>query len=436
MHENNDVNNDINTGTAETLVKVEHLGKKFCRNLKRSLWYGIRDIGAELRGSSRKKMKLRKQEFWALEDVNLEIKKGELVGLIGANGAGKTTILKLLTGLIKPDKGTITIRGKIQALIALGAGFNPVLTGRENIYINGAVLGFSKKDIDLMMDDILEFSEIGEFIDMPVQSYSSGMHVRLGFAVAVNLKPDILIVDEVLAVGDASFRRKARNKMMELLHSGISVLFVSHNMATVNAITSRCIYLKKGRIEAAGNSEEVTSLYLRDSISKNKKKGTGQTREQGYMENAYLGLPDVLMIKNLRLVGPSGEEGAEFHTHEDIRLVFEMEFKEEMSNIAFAMGIRTQIDDVVVGFSRQVPDRGGYLGAVSVECLIQRNTLREGIYNIGYYVAGADGGSLFKSNNLASITILADMGIIEKAGSSQGLMVLDAQWKVLEKESR
>lgn len=413
----------------EPLVKIENLGKKFCRNLRRSLWYGIRDIGTELRGSSRKNIKLRKQEFWALDGVSFEIGKGELVGLIGANGAGKTTVLKMLTGLIKPDKGSITIRGKIQALIALGAGFNPILTGRENIYINGAVLGFSKKEIDGMLDDILEFSEIGEFIDMPVRSYSSGMHVRLGFAVAVNLKPDILIVDEVLAVGDASFRRKARNKMMELLHSGISVLFVSHNMATVNAITSRCIYLKKGKVVAIGPSDEVTSLYLRDSI--NHTAEAEKSKEPNHcMNTAYVAVPEALEVKNARVWDASDSEAGEFHTHENIRVVFELDFKEAAKDIAFAFTVRTQVDDVVVGGSRVVPETKTYDGTTLVECMILKNSLREGVYNIGFYVAGSDGGALFKSNNVASFTILADMNTIESSASSQGLVVLDTEWNV------
>lgn len=413
----------------ETLVKVENLSKRFCRNLKKSLFYGIRDIGSELLACSRKKVKLRKGEFWALEDVNFEIKKGELVGLIGANGAGKTTILKLLSGLIKPDIGTVTIHGKIQALIALGAGFNPILTGRENIYINGAILGFSKKEVDSMLEEILEFSEIGEFIDMPVQSYSSGMHIRLGFAVAVNLKPDILIVDEVLAVGDASFRRKARHKMMELLHSGISVLFVSHNMATVNAITSRCIYLKKGKIEAIGPSDEITSLYLRDAISKNRKDNPEE--KNSCMESAYLTIPDVFVVNDVQILDESGKETYDFHTYDTLKIVFEVEFKTKSDNMAFSLGIRTQVDDIVVSHSRIVPNGdNAYEGPVKVECELAANRFREGIYNIGFYVAGADGGSLFKSNNVKSFSILADMRTIAASGSSQGMMVLDATWRV------
>ena len=188
----------------EVLVKVEGVSKKFCRDLKRSLWYGMKDISSELFGIHQNGQ-LRKNEFWAVNDVNFELKRGECLGLIGHNGAGKSTLLKMLNGLIKPDKGTITMQGRIGALIELGAGFNPILTGRENIYNNGAVLGFSKKEIDEKFDAIVDFAEIDEFIDTPVQNYSSGMKVRLGFAVAAQMEPDVLIIDEVLAVGDIGF---------------------------------------------------------------------------------------------------------------------------------------------------------------------------------------------------------------------------------------
>ena len=189
----------------DVLVKVEGVSKKFCRNLKRSLWYGVKDISSELFGST-KNSQLRPKEFWAVDDVSFELKRGECLGLIGHNGAGKSTLLKMLNGLIKPDKGKITMKGRIGALIELGAGFNPILTGRENIYNNGAVLGFSKKEIDAKFDAIIEFAEIDDFIDTPVQNYSSGMKVRLGFAVAAQMEPDVLIIDEVLAVGDVGFR--------------------------------------------------------------------------------------------------------------------------------------------------------------------------------------------------------------------------------------
>ncbi|HIP72872.1 MAG TPA: ABC transporter ATP-binding protein, partial [Anaerolineae bacterium] len=192
----------------DILVNVENVSKKFCRNLKRSLWYGVKDVGAEMFGRGSERIELRSQEFWAVKDVSFQLKRGETLGLIGHNGAGKTTMLRMLNGLIKPDTGRITVRGRIQALIALGAGFNPVLTGRENIYVNASVLGISKAETDRRFDQIVDFSGIEEFIDTPVQSYSSGMVVRLGFSIAAHLEPDILLVDEVLAVGDLAFKTK------------------------------------------------------------------------------------------------------------------------------------------------------------------------------------------------------------------------------------
>jgi lipopolysaccharide transport system ATP-binding protein len=188
---------------------------------------------------------LRKDEFWAVKDVSFEVKRGECLGLIGPNGAGKTTLLRMLNGLIKPDKGRIEMYGRVGALIALGAGFNPILTGRENIYVNASVLGLNKKEIDAKFDEIVDFSELVEFIDTPVQSYSSGMQVRLGFSVATAFKPDILLLDEVLAVGDVGFRAKCFNAISRIIESA-AVIFVSHNMPEVSRICSSINILNKG----------------------------------------------------------------------------------------------------------------------------------------------------------------------------------------------
>ncbi len=414
----------------ETLVKVEHLSKKFCRRLKRSLWYGILDIGAELTGSKRNRVKLRKEEFWALKDVGFEIRQGELVGLIGPNGAGKTTLLKLLSGLIKPDEGTITIKGKIQALIALGAGFNPILTGRENIYVNGAVLGFSKKDIDRMIEGIVEFAEIGEFIDMPVQSYSSGMQVRLGFSVAVNLKPNILIVDEVLAVGDASFKRKARRKMMDLLHSGISVIFVSHNMAQISAITSRCIYLRDGKIVESGPSDRVTERYLSDSFINAIK--TENQDVNVFMASAHVTMPEAFMVRDVKIYNSSYEETETFKTFEDIKVAFELEFLKKTENVLLAINIRDQVNEMVISSSKMQLNSGPNRGIIKVECEIGKNKFREGNYNIGFYATEPLSGALFKSTAVRSFTILADMELMEKEDPNRGFMVMDTNWEVLD----
>jgi len=228
----------------EVLIKVEGLSKKFSKDLKSSLWYGLKDMWSAITGNT-KKRELRKNEFWALQDINFELGRGECLGLIGHNGAGKSTLLKILNGLINPDEGKVTIKGRVGALIELGAGFNPILTGRENIYNNGAILGFTKQDIDAKVEQIIDFAEIREFIDMPVQNYSSGMRVRLGFAVASQMEPDVLLIDEVLAVGDIGFRTKCLNKIGELLPKCCAI-FVSHSMTQINRVSTKIFLLNRG----------------------------------------------------------------------------------------------------------------------------------------------------------------------------------------------
>ncbi|KAB1067015.1 ABC transporter ATP-binding protein [Tamlana haliotis] len=231
---------------SEVLVKVEGLSKKFCKDLKTSLWYGVKDLTANVFGNKNVRQ-LRDKEFWAVKDINFELRRGECLGLIGHNGAGKSTLLKILNGLINPDEGKVTIRGRVGALIELGAGFNPILSGRENIYNNGAVLGFSKKEIDEKVEAIIDFSEIREFIDMPVQNYSSGMKVRLGFAVAAQMEPDVLIIDEVLAVGDIGFAMKSFNAISQILKTS-AVIFVSHSMPFISRICDNIILMDKGKM--------------------------------------------------------------------------------------------------------------------------------------------------------------------------------------------
>lgn len=250
---------------SDTLVKVENVSKKFCRSLKKSLWYGMQDLGNELLGRRHGgNGELRLDEFWAVKDVSFELKRGECLGLIGRNGAGKTTLLRMLNGLIKPDAGWIEMRGRVGALIALGAGFNPILTGRENIYVNASVLGLSKQEIDAKFEEIVEFAELGEFIDAPVQSYSSGMQVRLGFAVATALKPDILLLDEVLAVGDTAFRAKCFERIGNIL-SNISVIFVSHDQNQIMRICDNVILLKNGIVKYEGATQEGLSVYRKEN---------------------------------------------------------------------------------------------------------------------------------------------------------------------------
>lgn len=243
------------------LVQVEGVSKKYCRDLKKSLWYGIKDICRDAVGRGGGQNNLRSHEFWALKDITFSLHKGEAIGLIGRNGAGKTTLLKLINGLIKPSVGTIIIEGTVGALIALGTGFNPILTGRENVKIAGTVLGISERHIKEKLDEIIEFSEIGDFIDTPVKSYSSGMLVRLGFSVAIQLQPDILLVDEVLAVGDLSFVVKCHKKITEYRNNGGSMILVSHGMHNVRFHCDRAIWLDHAHVQQIGSSNEVCNAY-------------------------------------------------------------------------------------------------------------------------------------------------------------------------------
>lgn len=270
---NNCAANNQPAGCSDVLVRVEDVSKKFCRSLKKSLWYGVKDIARELtpwiypewkrsreskagsgiglpqsldQGREYNMPPLRPEEFWAVRNISFELRRGECLGLIGRNGAGKTTLLKMLHGLIKPDVGRIEMYGRVGALIELGTGFNPILTGRENIYTKGAVLGLTKKEIDKKFSSIVEFAELEDFIDMPVQNYSSGMKVRLGFAVSAQMEPDILIIDEVLAVGDAGFRAKCYNTIYEICKNAC-VIFVSHSMPQVDRLCSSTILLEQGK---------------------------------------------------------------------------------------------------------------------------------------------------------------------------------------------
>lgn len=246
---------------SDTLIKVEGVSKKYCRSLKKSLWYGMQDLGREITGQRHGgNGELRPDEFWAVKDVNFELKRGECLGLVGHNGAGKTTLLKMLNGLVKPDAGQIQMRGRVGAIIALGAGFNPILTGRENIYVNASVLGLTKQEIDHKVDEIIEFSEIKEYIDMPVQSYSSGMSVRLGFSIATSIKTDVLILDEVLAVGDENFQAKCFKRIGELLADS-AVILVSHQAHHIKKNCDTALLLERGQCITHSSPDNVLKEY-------------------------------------------------------------------------------------------------------------------------------------------------------------------------------
>ena len=248
----------------QPVISVEGVSKKFCRDLKSSLFYGVQDIAADLVGGRRHSDRLRPQEFWALQSISFQLHRGQAVGLVGSNGAGKSTLLRIISGLIKPDTGRVRIRGRIAPLIALGAGFNPILTGRENIYANMSILGLTTRQIEECFQDVVEFAEIAEAIDAPVQTYSSGMAARLGFACAIYTEPDILLIDEVLAVGDARFKAKCYRRLYELRQRGVAFILVNHNSQAILNICDTAIYLSRGALVTQGDVNTVVDHYEHD----------------------------------------------------------------------------------------------------------------------------------------------------------------------------
>lgn len=260
---------------SDTVIRVENLGKKYTLgHQKQERYTALRDVmanGAKSLGSKMLKPFGKKMsdpaidEFWALKDVSFEIKQGDRVGIIGRNGAGKSTLLKILSRITEPTKGRIQIKGRVASLLEVGTGFHPELTGRENIYLNGAILGMSKAEIKKKFDEIVDFAGVEKFLDTPVKRYSSGMYVRLAFAVAAHLEPEILVVDEVLAVGDAAFQKKCLGKMQDVAEEGRTVLFVSHNMQAISTLTRKCLRLSQGECVYYGSTEGGISAYLREA---------------------------------------------------------------------------------------------------------------------------------------------------------------------------
>jgi lipopolysaccharide transport system ATP-binding protein len=252
---------------SDPVLSVSGVSKRFCRDLRTSLLYGARDMaGALLRGRRppRPRPALRRGEFWALEDISFDVARGESVGLIGANGSGKTTLLRVISGLIRPNGGVVEVRGRIAPLLALGAGFNPVLSGRENVFVNMALLGLDSRRIRERFDRVLAFADIGDAIDAPVRTYSSGMTARLGFACAVHTDPDILLIDEVLSVGDIRFRTKCHNRLAELRRAGTTFVLVSHSPVSILALCDSAVYLGKGRLRMRGATAEALARYEAD----------------------------------------------------------------------------------------------------------------------------------------------------------------------------
>ena len=241
------------------MIKLENISMMFNLGIEKD--FSMKQAFVNLLSPKTKKDRKKKQEFWALKDISFEVKKGEVVGLIGSNGAGKSTMLKVISGVMKPTSGKLTVNGAISPMIELGAGFDGNLTAKENIYLNGAILGYSKKFLDAKFDEIVEFSELKDFLDVPVKNFSSGMTAKLAFSIATIVNPEILIVDEILSVGDIKFQEKSKKKMMEMIEGGTTVLYVSHSLESIKALCDKVVWIEHGKMIKMGKAKEICDEY-------------------------------------------------------------------------------------------------------------------------------------------------------------------------------
>ena len=320
--------------------------------------------------------------IWAIKDVSFDVKRGEVMGIIGANGAGKSTLLKILTGISEPTEGEARLYGRIGSLLEVGTGFHPELTGRENVYMNGAVLGMGQAEIRHKFDEIVDFSGVERFIDTPVKRYSSGMLVRLGFAVAAHLEPEILLVDEVLAVGDYQFQHRCLGKMREVAGGGRTVLFVSHNMAMIQELCPETVLLENGRLRTQGPSRDVVRTYLQDAVTQEGGECTWNWDEKT-RENAGVFLP-----LSLRVVDQKGDVSDRLSSCSPFHVELKYELTEQVSNMRVGITLRTADDQwVCISYDRDDPEKHGLYsqeaGGYVARCTIPAHLLNDITYVVG-----------------------------------------------------
>lgn len=358
---------------SEAIITVEGLGKRYRLGQRSNERYtALRDVltdkakGLFRTRHSSQVTRHSNNELWALRDVSFEVKRGEVVGIIGRNGAGKSTLLKILSRITEPTTGRVRLKGRVASLLEVGTGFHPELTGRENIYLNGAILGMTRAEIQKKFDEIVAFAEIEKFLDTPVKRYSSGMYVRLAFAVAAHLEPEILVVDEVLAVGDAEFQKKCLGKMSDVSRGGRTVLFVSHNMAAIAALCNRALLIESGRVLSDGPASEVTERYV-TNVNR-----TISERERESVHGAgFTILPPKVSWENQR--SDSG----------DLVLEFDLRSEEVRDNIGFGIAIKTP-EGILI--SRLSP----YVTNFVIKTIPSQTRVRLRFSQISRYLAGGD----------------------------------------------
>jgi lipopolysaccharide transport system ATP-binding protein len=363
-------------------IHVENLSKKYTLGAMYERQDTLRDLlVSTFRSPFRKKEKRENQTLWALKDISFDIEKGSVVGIVGRNGAGKSTLLKVLSRVTDPTSGIGEIRGRVGSLLEVGTGFHPELTGRENIYLNGAILGMKRTEIEKKYDEIVEFSEVSKFIDTPVKRYSSGMYLRLAFAVAAHLEPDILVVDEVLAVGDAEFQRKCLGKMSDVAEQGRTVLFVSHNMSAILRLTSETLVMEKGKIVKRAPSNEAVDYYLSSGFAET---GERVWDRDEIPENSAPFQPKVLRIRN--------EQGLvvnSIRSTEKMSIEFEYELEESITGLRVGYYLMSSRGEYVfTTFDTDEPqmydryvarEKGHYIS----RCEIPADTFNDGRFIVG-----------------------------------------------------
>ena len=369
-----------------TVIKIENLFKRYIISHKRQERYmSLRDVMADKVKSvflNNRKPDLGREEFWALKDINLEIKQGDRIGIIGRNGAGKSTLLKTIGRITEPTRGRISIKGRVASLLEVGTGFHPELTGRENVFLNGAILGMTKLEIKRKFSEIVEFAEVEKFLDTPVKRYSSGMQVRLAFAIAANLEPEILLVDEVLAVGDAHFQKKCLGKMDDISSKeGRTILFVSHNMMTIQKLCDKAILLSSGTISEEGEVDTVTNKYFNEPLQDIQVKIKDRKDRKG---SSVIRFSSVIMLdENNRIVKffKSGQNAK-------LRICFVNNAEKELKNLFIALGIDDLKGNRITHINNEIT--GDCFEAVSpdinhVDIKIKKLPLMPGRYGITLY---------------------------------------------------
>lgn len=422
-------------------IEVRHLSKKFARSLKRAMVYGMSDLARLALLPNRlaaprapaEGPPLRPSEFWALRDVNFDIRMGECVGILGHNGAGKSTLFSILSRIYGPTEGTVSVRGRLQALIALGAGFHPALTGRENIYINAAILGLKRRQIDERFEEIAAFSELGSFLDAPIKNYSSGMLVRLGFSVAAHLDPDILLIDEVLAVGDISFQRKCLSFLQRLQAKGASIVLVSHNTASIEAICSRVIWMDHGRVVEEGAAQPVIAAYVNAQL----KQSAMATTEPGPARSASKELVEITELSVRRMDGTPVESvlpGEPFR----IRIGYHARVRVERPyfHIVLRNGV-TRIANLSMLVDGRTPD--AIEGSGRIDCVIDDPRLEPNVLTIGVTIRTREASvETLAEGRACSLLVMADPNrpipegascAVSMSGQFGGIMSMKYRWE-------